>query len=208
MILFDLDGTLLDSNSLWIQIDRDFLGQRGLPLTEEYRHAVGHSIFPVAARFTKEYYHLDMTPEAIMEQWQAMAWDAYAHTIALKPGALPFLAHCRAAGERMALLTACVPALCQAALERHGLTGFFEQLLYAQELGLEKRDPELFRRAAAMLGVRPEACTLYDDAPVSCAAAQSAGMTAVGVYDPFYESRQEELKASCHRYIRSFQELL
>ena len=42
----------------------------------------------------------------------------------------------------------------------------------------------------------------------NCAAAKSVGMEVVGVYDPFYESRQEELRRICHKYIRSFEELL
>lgn len=208
MILFDLDGTLLDSNGVWTRIDLEFLGRRGLTLTEEYMHTVGHSIFPEAARFTQAYYHLDMTTDAIMEEWRSMAWDAYAHQCPLKPGVRAFLDRCAEAGERMALVTACVPELCRAALDRHGLADAFERLIFAQEMGLEKRDPEVFFRSAALLGVAPEDCTLYEDAPGNCAAAKSAGMTVVGVYDPFYESRQEELRQSCHRYIRSFEELL
>lgn len=207
LILFDLDGTLLDSNEVWRKIDFAFLGRRGLVPTEEYLHTVGHSIFPVAARFTQEYYHLDMTEQAIMDEWQDMAWDAYAHHLPLKPGARALLTRLAAAGTPMAMLTACVPALCRAALERHGLTDFFEQIIFAQEMGLDKRDPEVFRRAAAMLGVPPEACTLFDDAPGNCAAAKSVGMTVVGVYDPFYEALQPQLRASCHRYLRSLEDV-
>ena len=62
MIFFDLDGTLIDSNGVWLQVDHDFLGRRGLQVTEEYSYVVGHSIFPVAAQFTKDYYGLPDTP--------------------------------------------------------------------------------------------------------------------------------------------------
>lgn len=49
MKLFDLDGTLIDSNGIWVDVDLRFLGRHGLTPTEEYTYAVGHSIFPVAA---------------------------------------------------------------------------------------------------------------------------------------------------------------
>ena len=61
MRLFDFDGTLVDSNGVWERIDLDFLGRHGLEPTEEYAHTVGHSIFPLAARYTKDYYRLDMS---------------------------------------------------------------------------------------------------------------------------------------------------
>ena len=142
MYLFDFDGTLVDSNGVWVEIDNGFLARRGLTPTREYSDTVGHSIFPIAAQFTKDYYCLDMTPEAIMAEWLDMARDAYARQVPMKPGAEAFLARCAAAGEPMALLTACVPELCRAALARHRLEGYFRQIIFVQELGLEKRNPE------------------------------------------------------------------
>ncbi len=207
MKLFDLDGTLIDSNGIWEEIDLRFLSERGLEATPEYAHTVGHSIFPIAAQFTKDYYHLDMTPQAIMDAWLSGARAAYAQ-VPMKAGAMEFLHRCRAQGERMAVVTACVPELCRAALRYHGLEDWFEAVIFAQDMGLEKRDPEVFRRAAAMLGVPPEACTLYEDAPANCAAAKRVGMTVVGVYDKFYAAYQEEMRRDCHGYIVSFTELL
>jgi len=208
LILFDLDGTLIDSNGVWIEVDEQFLGRYGFEVTEEYRHAVGHSIFPVAAQYTKEYCHLDLTIEEIMEQWMDLARDSYAHHIPLKPGVKEYLTHKKAEGERMAILTACVPELCFSLLARHGLTDTFEQVIFAQEMGLEKKNPEVYLRAAEQLHISPEECTFFEDGPGNCAAAKSAGMTVVGIYDPFYETRQEELRGLCHQYIRSFEELL
>ena len=207
MKLFDLDGTLIDSNGIWVDVDLRFLGRHGLTPTEEYTYAVGHSIFPVAAEFTRDYYGLDLTPEAIMEEWLSMAGDAYAH-VPMKEGARDYLSRCARGGERMAIVTACVPALCRTALERHGLTDCFEEIVFAQELGLENRDPQVYRIATERLRVSPGDCTLYEDAPSNCAAARLAGMTVVGVYDAFYDSYQEEMRKNSDRYIRSFTELL
>ena len=206
--LFDLDGTLLDSNGVWLEVDHTFLGKHGLPVTQEYMHTVGHSIFPVAAQFTRDYYGLDLSCEAIMAEWLSLAREAYEHHVPLKPGAQAYLEHCKARGERMALLTACVPELCHAALTRHSLHSYFENIIFAQEMGLEKRDPEVYRRAASMLSLSPADCTLYEDGPGNCAAARSVGMHVVGVCDPFYGFSQEEVRRNCDLYILSFEELL
>lgn len=91
MIFFDLDGTLIDSNGVWREVDHAFMAKRGLELTEEYIQTVTHSIFPVAARFTKEHYHLPDSTEDIMAEWQSLAYDAYTRTIPLKEGARELL---------------------------------------------------------------------------------------------------------------------
>lgn len=108
----------------------------------------------------------------------------------------------------MVLFTACRPALCRAALERFELLELFGHIVYAEEIGLEKRNPECFVRLGQLLGAPLEDCTLFDDSPDNCATATRAGMSAVGVYDAYYAARQEELKSVCSRYIRSFEELL
>ena len=208
MLLFDLDGTLIDSNGVWVQVDDTFLARRGLRPTPEYNDTVGHSIFPAAARFTRDYYHLEDTPEAIMAEWMDLARDAYAHHVPLKPGVRPFLARCQAAGEEMALATACVPELCFSVLERHGLRETFAPILFAQELGVEKRDPRYFQAVLDRVSARPEDCTLFEDSPGACRTAQEAGIRVVGVYDAFYEARQEEVRTLSHRYIHCFTELL
>ncbi len=172
MLLFDLDGTLIDSNGIWVEVDLAFLGRHGLTPTDEYAYTVGHSIFPVAAQYTRDYYHMDLSTQEIMDEWLSMAADAYAR-VPLKPGAGEFLARCRDRGERMALVTACVPELCRSALAHHGLAEWFEAIFFAQDLGMEKRDPRVFTLTAQRLGVAPADCTLYEDAPANCAAAKS-----------------------------------
>lgn len=208
MYIFDLDGTITDTNGLWAEVDREFLTRRGLSNTPEYEQVVSRSIYPIAARFTKEYYRLPESPEDIMAEWDALAGRHYRELAPLKPGAGEFLRRCAAEGRPMAIFTACRPTLCRAALERFGLLDLFGYIVYAEEIGLEKRDPLCFVELSRRLGAPPKDCTLFDDSPDNCATAAKAGMNAVGVYDAYYASRQEELKAVCTQYIRSFEELL
>ena len=169
---------------------------------------VSRSIYPIAAQFTRDYYRLPDSPEDIMAEWDALAGRHYRELAPLKPGAGAFVRQCAAEGRAMAVFTACRPALCRAALERFGLWDLFGHIVVAEEIGLEKRDPQCFVELCRRTGAAPEDCTLFDDSPDNCAAAAKAGMTAVGVYDPYYDSRQEELKAVCARYVRSFEELV
>ncbi|MCI8477247.1 MAG: HAD-IA family hydrolase [Oscillospiraceae bacterium] len=208
MLFFDLDGTLVDSNWVWVQVDTEFLDRRGLEVTEAYTEFVSHSIFPVAAQFTKDYYKLPESTQEIMEEWMTAAQEAYTCHIPVKPHARAYLEQCQRKGHEMALLTASVPDLCRACIDRHGLTPFFSRLIFAQELGLEKRDPRTFAAAAQLVGAAPEDCTVFDDGPANCVSARAAGMRAVGVYDPFFAAAEQEMRLTCDQYIRSFAELL
>ena len=86
MLIFDMDGTLIDSNGIWRQVDEAFLAKRGYPYTREYYEGVAHTIFPMAAKFTKAYCHLEESEEEIMAEWMQMAGDAYAVRVPIKPG--------------------------------------------------------------------------------------------------------------------------
>lgn len=88
------------------------------------------------------------------------------------------------------------------------LEGYFRQIIFVQELGLEKRNPEAFTRSLALLGAEAGDCTLFEDSPGACRAAQAVGIRAVGVFDPFYASYEAEMRGFCDRYITSFTELL
>ena len=165
MLIFDFDGTLADSNGIWVEVDDIFLARRGLKATPEYNEMIGHSIFPIAAQLTRDYFHLEERTEDIMAEWLSLSREAYAAQVSLKPGAAEFLEKCAQAGEDMVLFTACVPELCQTALDRFGLTKYFQQLVYAQDLGLEKRDPRAFPLLLERLGVEGARCVLFDDSP-------------------------------------------
>ena len=208
MYIFDLDGTITDSNDLWIAVDHEFLARRGLKVTQEYQDLVGGAIFPTAARYTREYYGIQDRPEDIMAEWEELAEHHYRELVPLKEGAEEFLRRCKAEGRPTALFTACRPRLCRAALERFGLAECFDHIVYAEEIGLEKHDPGCFTRLSSILGVPPEECTVFDDNPQVCATARAAGMTAIGVYDDFHAHRREELERASHRCIHSFRELL
>ena len=207
MLIFDMDGTLIDSNGIWSEIDRQFLAKRGFSYTKEYYEGVAHTIFPLAAVFTKEYCHLTESTDEIMAEWMEMAGDAYSK-VPIKPGVAEYLALCKEKGERMIVLTSSVPEHCYAALTHLGLIDYFEKIIFAQELSMEKRNPEIFHTVAQMMGIKESDCTLFDDSVEACRGAMKAGMKAIGVYDSFFAQTQSEMRQLCSGYITSFESLL
>ena len=207
MLIFDLDGTLIDSNGVWLEVDKVFLSRHGYAYSQEYHEGVAHSILQNCAVFTKEYFQMEESCEEIIAEWMELARDAY-DSVPLKPYVREYLDRCRAAGHRMAVFTACVPEHCRTALRRHGLEPYFEKILFAQEMGADKRSAAIFRQAAALLGVHPRECVFFDDSLAACKGAKAAGMTVVGVRDACFRGGEADMRELCDRYIEGFGELL
>lgn len=207
MLIFDLDGTLIDSNGVWVEVDKIFLARRNAPYTKEYYDGVAHTILTNCAVFTKEYLNLSESCEEIIAEWMDLAKGQY-NDVPLKTGVRAYLDRCREAGHRMVIFTACVPEHCKAAIEHHGLAPYFEKIIYAQEMGTDKKSPAIFRKVAEMLHVSTKDCVLFDDSLSACKAAKAAGMTVVGVHDPFFKDSEPDMRELCDQYIMGFDHLL
>ena len=208
MLIFDMDGTLIDSNGIWRGVDESFLAKRGYPYTEEYCAGVAHTIFPLAAEFTKQYCRLDESIEEIMAEWMEMAGDMYATQVPVKPGVVDYLEKCKANGETMIVLTSSVPEHCRTALNKLGLMPYFTRIFFANDLKIEKTNPEIYRIVANEMGVKANDCTFFDDSVEACRAAKKAGLTVIGVHDPVFFQTEAEMQQICDRYIMGFAELL
>ncbi|MDR3090836.1 MAG: HAD family phosphatase [Clostridiales bacterium] len=179
--IFDLDGTLLDSLGVWERIDEDFLSRRGLSVTDEYTDAVSVLRFYDAAVFTKNYYNLSESAEAILAEWRKRAVSEYSRTVALLPGAALYLERLKAAGLRICAATTLDESLYAPALARNGITGFFESVRSTSEVSRGKEFPDIYLYAARKMGVAPKECAVFEDVPKAAASAKAAGTTVYGV---------------------------
>jgi len=207
MYFFDLDGTLIDSNGVWKQVDIDFLAKRNIPYSRAYFEGVAHTALPLAAEFTKEFCHLEESCEEIIAEWMEMSRDMYAR-VPVKPGVRAFLKQCKAEGRRMAVVTSSVPEHCYTALKKLELEKYFENVTFAQQAGMHKKHPDVWLAAAEKNGVRPQDCTVFDDSLAACSGARAAGMRVVGVYDKYFNAEAKEMRAFCDVFIESFEDLL
>ena len=99
--VFDLDGTLLDSMHIWVDIDYAFLRSRGLPEEMAYFERIKQISIREAADYTIARYSLSDTPEELIAWWMEMARRAYHDAVALKPGAHDYLMLLKEKGVRL-----------------------------------------------------------------------------------------------------------
>ena len=91
LLIFDLDGTLLDSMSVWNDVDVEFLGRYGYEVTPEYTDIVKRASIEDAARYTQTKYRIPLTWQEIVETWESMVYEFYKSEVKLKDGAREYV---------------------------------------------------------------------------------------------------------------------
>jgi len=206
--IFDLDGTLLDSMGVWLDIDIEFLKKRGLAVPDNYFDKISAMGFSQIAAYTIERFGLTDTVDGLLQEWNDMAAYAYGHTVPMKPHAKEYLLAIKERGAKLAIATSTIPELCEIALRNHGIYDWFSAICNSNEVGCGKSRPDVFLLSAQKLGVDPRDCIVFEDILDAVKSAKSVGMTVCGVYDRASESNWDAIKDMADYAILDFRDAL
>lgn len=206
-VIFDMDGTLLDSMWMWKQIDVDFLGRFGIPMPADLQKQIEGMCFSETARYFKDRFRIPMTVEEIMDCWNGMTMEYYRDRTQLKPGVREFMERVRADGRAMGIATSNSRELAYAALERHGIKEYLTAILTGSEVTVGKPAPDMFLKTAALVGAQPEKCLVFEDVEAGVIAARRAGMSVIVMADPWCLCPKERMRELSDGYINDFREV-
>ncbi|KFJ05989.1 HAD family phosphatase [Bifidobacterium tsurumiense] len=182
--IFDLDGTLLDSMGVWDHVDDVSLNSRGIAVPEDYAQAVSHMQFREIADYTIARFNLSDDPQDLMDEWNALAREAYATIVEVKPHAVEYLASLKASGAKLAVATTLPPQLRDPAMDHVGIAQFFDEICSTDDVQFVGKDqPDVYLHAASLLNIEPHHCTVFEDILPGLQAAQSVGMKAWAMHD-------------------------
>ena len=207
-VIFDMDGTLIDSMWIWKQIDIDFLEARGHTFPEDLTKEIEGMSFTETATYFKERFQLTETIDELKEVWTGMAIDLYRTQIGMKPGASRFLERMEALKLPMGIGTSNSKDLAVEVLEKNNVMTYFKSLRTSCEVEKGKPSPDVFLKVAEDLGVAPEDCLVFEDTVAGAQAGKNAGMRVIGVMDEVSLAHKEELLEIVERYIESYDEIL
>lgn len=183
-VLWDMDGTLIDSEKLWDVVLAEAAQRLGGELTADQRTALVGSNMAATSRRLLEIAGRAVTDEAAddVASWmRGRTAELFSGALPWRPGAREALEALRAAGVPCALVTSTERGLTELALNTIGRE-FFAATVCGDEVdGKNKPHPEPYLRAARLLGVDPAACVAVEDSPVGAASAESAGCTVLVV---------------------------
>jgi len=181
-VLWDLDGTLVDSaEHHWIAW-RDIMAREGHPVTRgAFTSSFGHRNDTILRGLLGH----DLSDREVERIGGAkeVLYRGFVKEQGLEPlpGALRLIERLRAEGWRQAIASSAPAANIETAVEAIGIAPLFEALVSADEVGAGKPDPAVFLAAAARLRVPPARCVVVEDAPAGLEGARRAGMRSVGL---------------------------
>jgi beta-phosphoglucomutase family hydrolase len=181
-VLWDLDGTLVDSGDYHWRAWRETMDAEGRPIAyEEFLESFGQRNDSILRRWMGE----RIRPENIARIGDAKEalYRELARTegLAPLPGAAEWVARLHESGWRQAIASSAPAENVRVMLDVLDLTQFFDAIASAEDVTAGKPDPEVFLAAARKLGVEPARCVVVEDAAAGIEAAKRGGMMCIGV---------------------------
>lgn len=181
-VLFDMDGVVIDNLPYHVDAWLLFCERKNIPLTREvfYRELNGMN-----SKDTFEwFYQREMSRaevEVLEEEKELIYREFYRDHIKPAPGLLEFLKRLRAQGIKTALATSAGPGNIDFIVDGLGIREQFDAIIGGAEVQKGKPDPEIYLKAADLVGINPSSCWVIEDSLQGIAAGQAAGMRVVGI---------------------------
>ena len=182
-VLFDADGTLMDSIASWRKALKTVLERRGFSYSEEDFQVLIPLTTKEGGTYLKGKYGFTETGDEIAAEYLGLVESFYATEVELKKGAREVLEYYDSKGIPMAIVTSSERILIEAACKRHGISQYFQGLYICSELGTSKRNPDIFVNTAKILGAQPAETLVYEDSDYAIKTAVNAGFKVIKVTD-------------------------
>lgn len=204
--LFDFDGTLVDSMSVFVDVLLGMLDEEKIPYGDDMVKILTPLGLAGIARYFVEL-GVKGTEEEIAERIMVPMRVEYKNNIPAKKNVIETLKKLKAQGADLNVLTASPHQTLDPCLRRLGLFDIFTNVWSCDDFGTTKADPEIYKMAAQRLGVSVSEVLFIDDNLNADKTAKQAGMTVFGIYDKYSEEYADEMKEVCDGYIYDFAEL-
>lgn len=206
--IFDVDGTVLDSMSVWLDITNEFFAEHGVGISKEENLSYQSLSFEESLFEIQRLYLPQMSAEDMLEEFSRRAAEKYSNDLPAKPYACEYIKKLHGDGVKLAVATSGFGELVRSAFKRLDIYDLFDVFAYSSEVGCSKSSPDIYLLAAKRLGLEPSECTVYEDIITGIESAKSAGFMTVAIEDTTNVGDKERLIQCSDRYITGWNELL
>ncbi len=223
-IIFDLDGTLIDSIGMWNEVDRQLIKELGaIPRDTigEERDLVlatntSGDIFYNYYKHLKESYHLSLLPAEIGELRRNISANYFINKVCLKPNVEFLLKKLKEMNYILILATIStkyIIDICENKnkniMDKCSFSEIFgDNILTKESVHNKKPDPEIYFKAIALAGCAPSECLVFEDSLSGVQAAKAAGLEVVAVYDKYADGDREAIRTLADYNIDNYQQLI
>lgn len=201
--IFDFDGTLFDSMSIWQTAGSNYINSIGYEAEENFNEIISSMSLSQSANYIKNKYKLDLTEKEIIDGINKTIENFYFYEASPKPNVKSFLEILQKREVKMCIATATDDYLIEAALKRNKMENFFTKIFTCSSVGYGKDKPNIFEEALKFLGTKKSETLIFEDAYYSIKTAKMSHFLVAAVYDK-YEEKQKEIKNMADFFIEDF----
>lgn len=185
LIIFDMDGVLVDSEKIYMDMNREFFRELGAEIShEEYQAFIGISATRMWT-YIKEKTGLLQSVEELKEQEKELKHKTLKEVpLAPTPGLVAFLDHLKQNEHPLAIASSGLRKNIELILEKTGLGNYFDLVVSGEQVTKGKPEPDIFLKVATHFGIAPSNCIVIEDSRNGVLAAKAAGMYCIGYYNP------------------------
>jgi len=207
-VIFDLDGTLIDSMWMWGVVARRYLISQGAEPRADLESVLRSFNTVEEAMYYKTEYGVTLPPEEVIAGRNGMMMEFFCNEVQLKPDVLEFIKLMHEHGVKMCIATATERELVEPAVQRFSLPDYIERIFTCEEENTSKINPDIYIRAAEFMGTDIGNTLVVEDALYAMKTAKKAGFIVSGVYDLSSDDLQDEIEEVCDYYWKDLQEAL
>ena len=206
-VIFDLDGTLLDSTGMWRQVDGRLMAHYGKEVPPDLSETVQRMSIEEFSQFFVEEFDLPVTPEQIAQQVADMVAEEYREKLQLKPHVPEILDWLDQQDIPYGVATATYGELAEAALRRLHVWERLRFLLTEQDAGTPKTQTKIFQLAAQKLHLGRRQIAVVEDSLHALEGAKNGGFFTIGIADPENAPVWKEICATATVHIHDILEM-
>lgn len=203
-LIFDLDGTLIDSMNVWTEIDAEFLKEYNIDMPVNFYEDIKDLSFADTAIYFSEKLGIPMNSKDIMDKFNAMAREKYEKIVPLKKGVYEFIEREKKKGTKLCVATANNKELTILALKRLGIYDSMEFILTCDEICSGKGTPDIYIKCAEKMGLEISETAVFEDILRGVLSARSAGFYVVAVKEETAFDDIDEIKKNCDLFIEDY----
>ena len=206
-VIFDCDGTLVDSMEAWHGVDRALCADAGISLTPADADAITTMSLEEASAYLHERCGLGRSTAQVMDMIFERMRAFYANEVEARPGALAFVQGLAECGVPLAVASSTSPDMLRTCLDRCGFTPYLRAIVSVDDLATSKREPAVYDYARSFLGTDRALTWGFEDAAYALDTLNGAGYRTAAIYDNDISGTRDALLARADFLISSFEDL-
>lgn len=204
-LIFDIDGTILDSMHIWIKPLEDIFKKYGYDLNKipkEKKGEIEALPFYDMCEFLAENIAMDMTKDKVIEYFEQTIENAYANDLLPKNGAVDFLKDLKKKGYILSVASSTDYKYLEKALKRIEIFDLFDFVATPDTIGYNKSEKDFWEYSIKKHGKSPDNLILFDDALYAIKAAKREGIKTIGIKDfPWNEKEWDYIKKEADYFV-------